>query len=135
MLRKMVEAPQKTNRNESRKEKQRSYYLENIDKLSMKMGCECGGQYKWDGRWRHLQTKKHKDFMNGLEAKRPLTELEKHNRYYEYVPCPCGGSFRRHNKAKHFWTNQHKKWLAEILDKFSDDEEEEDVPRFNPLLK
>ena len=99
-----------------------------------RMECECGSNIRKDGKRDHLKTLKHRNFINGIEPKKPLTEKEKFDRYYEYVKCPCGGSFRRHNKSKHFCTNQHKKWLVEVMEACSDTETGEGVPRFKPTF-
>ena len=96
--------------------------------------CECGSNIRSDGRRDHERTLKHRNFINGIEPKKPLTEREKFDRYYEYVKCPCGGSYRRHNKPKHFCTNQHKRWLVEIMEACSDTETEEGVPRWRPTF-
>jgi hypothetical protein len=107
----MTETPQNK---ETVRAKARAYYHANKDRLSVKIECGCGGSYRRDGQRSHLMTQKHRDFLNGCEPKIPLTELEKHERYYEHVPCPCGGSYRRHNKAKHLETKQHKYYLERL---------------------
>ena len=126
----MTETPQKTTRNAQNKEevraKARAYYHANKDRLSEKIVCGCGGCYRRDGQWHHLMTQKHRDFLNGCEPKRPLTESEKLARYFEDIPCPCGGKHRHHNKANHLKTKQHKQYLERLRLEESTTAEESD---------
>ena len=122
------------NHKEEISEKMKALYQTEKEKRAALIVCDCGAKFRKDGIYRHVLTDKHQRFLKGEEPKQPLTELEKHNRYYEYVPCECGGNYRRHNKQKHFWTSHHKQWLKEWMDNCSDMDEEEGIPQFRPLL-
>ena len=115
-------------------EKMKALYQKQQVERGTSIECECGATFRKDGLHRHVLTAKHQRFLKGLEPKQPLTELEKHERFYEYVPCQCGVAFRRHNKTKHFWTSHHKRWLKEWLDNCSDVDEEEGIPQWKPIL-
>jgi hypothetical protein len=68
---------------------------------------------------------KHYDWLkqDDRESERPLTESEKHKRDTEYVPCVCGGGYLRPNRAFHFNTYRHLRYVEEIEDEFTDEDE------------
>ena len=55
-----------TQNQEHRKQKSKEYYEKNKEKLSEKVECECGSTFIKRNRLQHLQSKKHKDFINSL---------------------------------------------------------------------
>ena len=71
--RKVYDKAYRDNNKEKLNEKSKKYYHENKDKISEKMQCECGGVYRRDSKSRHLKTKMHINFINGIEPK-PVAE-------------------------------------------------------------
>ncbi len=45
-------------------EQMKEYYQANKDKIQQKINCECGGRYIFKNKKRHLETKKHKNFIS-----------------------------------------------------------------------
>jgi hypothetical protein len=45
-------------------EKRKEYVIKNKEKISEKINCDCGSFFKWCGKARHEQSKKHQNFIN-----------------------------------------------------------------------
>ena len=126
----MTETPKKTTRDKCRKA--------NNPWLMIKTECDCsrGKRYGQCGRCnRRKAVSEHVEFqkLDDREPESPLTELEKHKRDREYLPCFCGGSYSRRKKLDHFLSYQHARYMSDLDDEFTD-EEDEDAPRYKPFL-
>ncbi len=51
------------NRSEYFKEYNKKYYQDKVDKLKMKINCECGGSYTYVNKTHHLNTKRHQNMI------------------------------------------------------------------------
>ena len=60
---KMIPLRTKQEYRDENKEKINKYYLDNIDRFSEKINCECGSTYRSDHRARHFKTIKHCQFI------------------------------------------------------------------------
>jgi hypothetical protein len=55
--------------NRSSAESKINYKNNHIEKISESFNCECGSKYTYTHKSRHLNTKKHQDYINSLEIK------------------------------------------------------------------
>jgi hypothetical protein len=78
--------------------KQRYY-----EKVKVKEQCECGMQYMLKHKKRHLESKGHRDRMNGVQPETLEQRNAKYNaRKREKVPCPqCNKEMAKASLARH----------------------------------
>ena len=64
--------------NSDKNKQNRQYYLDNRDKIlekkRKKFNCECGGRYTYNHKAKHLNSKKHQNYIN--KNNKLLTEEE-----------------------------------------------------------
>ena len=104
---------------EEAKEKQKAWREQNKEKLKLQrsqiINCECGNQYTFGNKHRHLQSKNHIDYQNKLcgiisKPKQTITKKEKNE-------------ILHHNEKEHRVKNSKK--IKEYKKKYNEDHKEE----------
>ena len=60
--------------------------------------CECGSHYTLNHRARHFKSKRHLDFINGIQSE-------------DLIECECGGRYKFEERAEHFESTIHLNYL------------------------
>lgn len=107
---------------ENKKDKRKEYYEKNREIIREKRKetyiCECGDEITKSHKVRHEESKKHKDFLNGI-VKVELTRQEYHKQWTENnkehvleynsrkYTCECGVELTIRKKSRHIKTKYH----------------------------
>jgi hypothetical protein len=81
--------------------------------------CECGGKYKdvESLKQKHLCTKKHQNFINGVKKKTP-SQIKKEWRsasgQNEKFNCECGGKYTQEHFKNHTKTKRHQNYISNL---------------------
>ena len=87
--------------------------------------CDCGIEYTYSNRSKHLQTNKHRDRLEKIKEN-PKISMEELNKTKEkingsdVINCKCGMSYTYYNRSRHFKTKQHLETMRE-LEELDDD--------------
>jgi len=78
--------------------------------------CDCGSLMKNKGKMRHIETEKHKNYINNkinnkINSNQTINNNNNKNINYGYYKCECGSLIKNKGKMRHIESEKHKNYI------------------------